>query len=66
MAGLREAVQEQHGLSLAGDEIMQPHAVHLGVSALRGLSRGANRQPYNRRQHEEQTPGGPRKTAARF
>jgi hypothetical protein len=36
MAGLSEAVQQEHRLALAGRQVVQANAIHVGESALHG------------------------------
>jgi len=50
MAGLRVAVQKDHRVALAGDEIMQPHAVDVGKTIPRRLCRRRTRQNHQRDQ----------------
>jgi hypothetical protein len=44
MAGLSEAVQQEHWLALAGRQVVQANAIHVGESALHGRGTCAARR----------------------
>src|SRR5438874_12618289 len=44
VAGLGVAMQQHHRVTLADDQIVQPHAMHVGEAALRPLCHAAGRR----------------------